>query len=65
MKILADGGAAIVLGGDCTVELGTVAGALQGTSSVGLVYIDLDADLNTPERAMAPWIGPALRISSA
>jgi arginase len=60
MKILADGGAAIVLGGDCTVELGTVAGALQGTSSVGLVYIDLDADLNTPERDGAlDWTGTA------
>jgi arginase len=39
----------LVLGGDCTVELGTVAGALLQTQSVGLVYIDLDTDLNTPQ----------------
>jgi arginase len=60
-KVLADNGAAIVLGGDCTVELGTVAGALQGSSSVGLVYIDLDADLNTPETSdgALDWTGTA------
>jgi arginase len=47
-KALGDGGAVLVLGGDCTVELGTLAGALRSTNDVGLVYIDLDADLNTP-----------------
>lgn len=46
---LADGGAVLVLGGDCTVELGTVAGALRDTQSIGIVYIDLDTDLNTPQ----------------
>jgi arginase len=45
---LATDAAVLVLGGDCTVELGTVAGALRGTQSVGVVYIDLDTDLNTP-----------------
>jgi hypothetical protein len=30
------------------VELGTVAGALRASQSVGLVYIDLDADLKVP-----------------
>ena len=34
--------AVLVLGGDCTIELGTVAGALHEAESVGLVYIDLD-----------------------
>jgi arginase len=60
-KVLADSGAAIVLGGDCTIELGTVAGALQGASSAGLVYIDLDADLNTPETSdgALDWTGTA------
>jgi arginase len=40
---------ALVLGGDCTIELGTLAG-LQGRlgGSVGLVYFDLHADMNTP-----------------
>lgn len=52
----------LVLGGDCTVELGTVAGALRGTQSVGVVYIDLDTDLNTPESTQdgaLDWMGVA------
>jgi arginase len=51
----------LVLGGDCTVELGTVAGACRGTNSVGLVYIDLDTDLNAPEASAGclDWTGVA------
>jgi arginase len=59
---LAAGAAVLVLGGDCTVELGTVAGALRGTQSVGVVYIDLDTDLNTPESTRdgaLDWMGVA------
>jgi arginase len=59
---LAEGAAVLVLGGDCTVELGTVAGALAGTESVGLVYIDYDTDLNTPESTAdgaLDWMGVA------
>jgi arginase len=59
---LAADAAVLVLGGDCTVELGTVAGALQGTQSVGVVYIDLDTDLNTPESTRdgaLDWMGVA------
>lgn len=59
---LAEGAAVLVLGGDCTVELGTVAGALVETESVGLVYIDLDTDLNTPESTndgALDWMGVA------
>ena len=37
---------ALVLGGDCTIELGSLAGALRESRSVGLIYIDLDTDLN-------------------
>jgi arginase len=54
--------AVLVMGGDCTVELGTVAGALRGTQSVGVVYIDLDTDLNTPESTgdgALDWMGVA------
>jgi arginase len=47
--VLASDGVALVLGGDCTVELGTVAGASRVTQNAGLIYIDLDTDLNTPE----------------
>jgi arginase len=57
-----DGAAILVLGGDCTVELGTVAGASVGAGDVGLVYIDLDTDLNTPqsvEDGALDWMGVA------
>jgi arginase len=59
---LSEGAAVLVLGGDCTVELGTVAGALVETESIGLVYIDLDTDLNTPESTndgALDWMGAA------
>jgi arginase len=59
---LSDGSAVLVLGGDCTVELGTVAGASRGTPDVGLVYIDYDTDLNTPrsvEDGALDWMGVA------
>jgi arginase len=58
---LADDEAVLVLGGDCTVELGTVAGALSDAATIGLVYIDLDADLNTPATSdgALDWTGAA------
>jgi arginase len=59
---LAEGSVTLVLGGDCTVGLGTVAGGLRGTESVGLVYIDLDTDLNTPDSTddgTLDWMGVA------
>src|SRR5690606_8613973 len=46
---LSKGARPLVLGGDCTVEIGTVAGARATGESVGLVYVDFDTDLNTPE----------------
>jgi arginase len=60
-EALRSGEAALVLGGDCTVELGTVAGALRGEHSVGLIYIDLDVDLNVPETSdgALDWTGVA------
>jgi arginase len=45
---LATGRTLLVLGGDCTVGVGTVAGARQALGSVGLIYVDLHADMNTP-----------------
>jgi arginase len=66
---LADGVAAafaddhrlLVLGGDCTIELGVVAGAIRDGARVGLAYVDLDADLNTPETGdgAIDWMGVA------
>ena len=43
--------AALVLGGDCTVGIGTVAGIQQATGRVALAYFDLHSDLNTPASA--------------
>ncbi len=53
--------AVLVLGGDCTLELGTVAGALRDEGSVGLIYIDFDTDLNPPEESdgALDWTGVA------
>jgi arginase len=59
---LAAGAAVLVLGGDCTVGLGTVAGASVDTGDVGLVYVDLDTDLNTPasvDDGALDWMGVA------
>jgi arginase len=39
----------VVLGGDCTITIGVVAGLLRRGSSLGLLYLDGDLDLNTPE----------------
>ena len=58
-------GFAIVLGGDCTLVAGTVAGARQARGeAVGLVYIDADADLNTPETSPSGYLnGMALALA--
>jgi arginase len=51
----------LVLGGDCTVELGTVAGANAAGARTGLVYMDFDTDLNTPDTSdgALDWTGVA------
>ena len=56
------GSIALVLGGDCSVGMGTVAGVADVDPSVGLVYFDLHADLNTPESVpdgALDWTGVA------
>lgn len=65
---LAAEAAVLVIGGDCTVELGTVSGALRETQSVGVVYIDLDTDLNTPQSTQdgaLDWMGVAHMLGIA
>jgi arginase len=42
---------ALVLGGDCTVGIGTIAGIQQAVGPVALAYFDLHSDLNTPASA--------------
>jgi arginase len=61
-EALATDAAVLVLGGDCTVELGTVAAALRQTENIGLVYVDFDTDLNTPQSTQdgaLDWMGVA------
>jgi arginase len=62
--VVQQGQVALVLGGDCTIELGTVAGHLSDgdPDRIGLIYFDLHPDLNTP--ASVPdgaldWMGVA------
>ena len=47
-EALAAGRRPLVLGGDCTVGVGTVAGAIAAGTEPRLVYLDLHPDLNTP-----------------
>src|SRR6202046_174378 len=42
------GALALILGGDCSIALGTVAGARRYFRNIGMVYMDADADLNKP-----------------
>jgi arginase len=48
-RALASARMPIVLGGDCSLGLGVIAGVLRHQSDVGLLYFDADLDLNTPE----------------
>jgi arginase len=52
----------LILGGDCTVGIGTVAGHLAAGERLGLVYFDQHADLNVPEsvpEGALDWMGMA------
>jgi arginase len=52
----------LVLGGDCTVGVGTVAGLARRGSPPGLVYLDRHADLNVPSSTIdgaLDWMGVA------
>jgi len=60
----AAGEVTLVLGGDCTVGIGTVAGHLQAAPAerVGLLYFDSHADLNVPAsvpEGALDWMGMA------
>lgn len=55
----------LVIGGDCTIGLGTVAGTIRSGGRVGLLYFDLHPDLNTPQSTDAgalDWMGIAHAI---
>ena len=56
------GEVALVLGGDCTVGVGAVAGAVAAGDDVAVVYLDLHPDLNTPDSVRdgaLDWMGVA------
>ena len=52
----------VVLGGDCTVGVGTVAGLRHRGERLGVVYVDRHADLNVPDSTVdgaLDWMGVA------
>jgi arginase len=52
----------LVLGGDCTVGVGTVGGLVRRGAAPGLVYFDRHADLNVPDSTIdgaLDWMGVA------
>jgi arginase len=50
-RTCAEGRRPLVLGGDCTITLGVMAGVLRGDPGAGLLYFDGDADLATPQNS--------------
>jgi len=48
-RALQDGFKPLILGGDCTIAIGSLTGIVNVFSQTGLLYFDGDADLNTPE----------------
>jgi len=52
----------LVIGGDCTIELGVLSGALRHVEDVGLLYFDANTDLNIPASVTGgflDWMGMA------
>jgi arginase len=52
-QTVAAGRVPLVLGGDCTITLGVVAGLLRHHPDVGLLYFDGDVDLSTPAESQS------------
>ena len=46
---LADGAWPLVIGGDCTVTIGVLAALTKHFPELGMIYLDGDVDLNTPD----------------
>lgn len=60
--LLADGGSGLVLGGNCTVALGVIAALRSLGPAPGLLYLDRQFDLNTPQSTTdgaLDWMGLA------
>jgi arginase len=61
-RAVAAGQIPLVLGGDCTVGVGAVAGHLPAAERLALLYFDLHPDLNVPPRSRPgalDWMGLA------
>jgi arginase len=57
---LGEGAAVLVLGGDCTTGLGSIAALTDTDPQAGLVYLDLHADMNVPSSVTdgaLDWMG--------
>jgi arginase len=57
-----DNDAIVVLGGDCTIEVGVVSGFVRTNQRIGLVYLDAGPDLNVPSAVrlgFLDWMGTA------
>lgn len=52
-RALRDGFNPVILGGDCTIAIGSLTGIVNVFSNIGLLYFDGDADLNTPETTIS------------
>lgn len=46
----------IVLGGDHSIAMGSIAGAVRNANKVGVLWIDTHADINTPEGSLTGHI---------
>ncbi len=46
--VVASGRQPLLLGGDCTITVGAVAGFRRAAADIGLIYLDGDADLGVP-----------------
>jgi len=60
LAALAEGCVVLVLGGDCTTGLGSIAALLSAGTDPGVVYLDLHADMNVPSSVTdgaLDWMG--------
>jgi arginase len=52
-QVIAAGRIPVLMGGDCSITAGAVAGCLAHYPDTGLLYLDGDADLRTPQTTVA------------
>jgi arginase len=59
-QAVSQGQVPVVIGGNCTIEMGVVAAHLRKCDRLGLIYLDLHADMNTPAsttEGALDWMG--------